>query len=117
MFFFGDPENQASIYWTTALNALGPELAQVPLDELSIDQLKIALAYARMAYESAQRDMAPDEVLKILLEQHDEIFGYLAQADEEFRGKVLGTKPGRIIWLNGYSAENIAKYKALASAN
>lgn len=115
MFFFGGVENQAAIYWSDALHQLGPELPDVPMDELSVQQLKIALAYCRMAYEKAKRDKAPDETLEVLLNQHDEVFATLASVDEDFRGRVLGTHPGRIIWLNGYSPDNVSKYKALAT--
>jgi hypothetical protein len=117
MFFFGEPEDQAKLYWSGATAKTGPQLADRPLDEMSNDELKIALTYARMACEAAQRDGAPDPTLAILLEQHDAVFEALAQSDEVFRDRVLGKGPGRVIWLGGYSPENIAKYQGFASAN
>ena len=68
-----------------------------------------------MAYEAALDAGAEDGTLDVLLARHDAVFEALAAVDDMFRGRVLGTVPGRIIWLSGYDEDNIAKYKLLAS--
>lgn len=118
MFHFGSEEDQAAVYWQAALGKLGPKLPEAHLDDLSLGDIRHALAYARMAYEAALNDGAPSGTLDILLERHDALFGYLASVDDDFKGRVLGTRPGRKpVWLGGYDPDNIAKYQRLASAN
>lgn len=118
MFSFGSPEDQATVYWEEALGKLGPLMPQAPLDELSMQDLRHALAYARMAYEAAIEDEAPIDTLDVLLERHDAVFEALAAVDDKFRDRVLGKTFGKQpVWLGGYDPENIAKYKALAGGS
>lgn len=117
MFFAGNPEDIATMYWERCATLTGPPLPAAPADELSLEELKFALVWARTAYNTALTEGAPDSVLDVLIERHDALFEALAAVDDRFRDRVLGKIPGKIIWLGGYSEENIAKYKALASAN
>lgn len=115
MFNFGTAEDNANLFLEGALSARGPLLPDVHADEMSVQDLRNALAYARMAYEAALEAGAGDDTLDVLLARHDAVFEALAAVDDTFKGRVLGTVPGRIIWLGGYSEDNIAKYKLLAS--
>lgn len=117
MFFFGSPEDQASLYWSAATSMPGPDVAEKPLDEMTIDELRTAIVYCRIAYMKAREDGVPSEALDILLNEYDEAFKALAKADDWFKGLILGTNPGIHHWLNGFTQENIKKYKDLASAS
>lgn len=118
MFYFGSVEDQATMYWEQALGQLGPLMPKAPLDELSMQDLRHALAYARMAYEAAETDGAPASTLNLLMERHDAVFEALAAVDDGFRDRVLGKAFGKQpVWLGGYDPENIAKYKALAGGS
>lgn len=111
MFFFGNPEDTAQLYWRGATEATGPALADAPLDEMSEQELRIALTYARMAYKAGAKDGASDDVMEVLLREHDAVFVALAEISEKFRSYV---KAGACLPLTGFSAESIAKYKNLA---
>lgn len=115
MFNFGTAEDNANLFFEGALSKKGPSLPDVHLDEMSVQDLRNALAYARMAYEAALDAGAEYDTLDALLDRHDGVFEALAAVDDEFKGRVLGTVPGRVTWLGGYSEDNIAKYKLLAS--
>lgn len=115
MFTFGTAEDNANLFLENAVSQRGPALANVHSDEMTIEELRNALTYARMAYEAALEEGAADDTLEVLLTRHDAAFEALAAIDDVFKGRVLGTVPGRIIWLNGYSEENIEKYKRLAA--
>ena len=113
MFLFGSPEDTASLYWNEAISQQGPEVADCHYEDMTQEELEVALVYARIAYETARYDKAPDEVIEYIVNQHDEIFQLLMVADPEFRARVLSPKQ-YITWLGGFSAENIAKYKNFA---
>lgn len=106
------------MYWHGALAKLGPQLPETHIDEMSVADVRNALAYARMAYEAAASDDAPSDTLDHLLARHDAVFAHLASIDDDFKDRVLGRKLGRKpVWLGGYDPQNIAKYQGLASAN
>lgn len=117
MFTFGTAEDNANLFLENAVLQRGPALANIHSDEMTVEELRVALTYARMAYEAALEEGAADDILEVLLTRHDAAFEALAAVDDIFRGRVLETVPGKIIWLNGYSEENIAKYKRLAGEN
>lgn len=111
MFFFGSPEDTAQLYWRNATEVTGPALAEAPLDEMTEKELRIALTYARMAYKAARDDGATEEVMQLLLDEHDAVFVALAEVSEKFRSYV---KAGACLPLTGFSPESIARYKNLA---
>lgn len=117
-FHFGSTEDQANLYWDGALSVQGPDMPSLPLDELSLQDVRNALAYARIACEAAKESDAPIGVYEELVARHDAVFAHLCGIDDDFRDRVLGRKPGRKpFWLGGYDPENIQKYLDLASAN
>ena len=111
MFYFGNPEETAQIYWEKALKMSGPRIADVPADEMTPKSLRSALIYARAAYSFAEIDLQPQSVLDVLMAQYDELFEIMAMVDDTLR-RAIETKKHK--YLGGYSRENIAKYKALA---
>lgn len=113
MFFFGNPEDTAQLYWRNATEITGPALADSPLDEMTEKELRIALTYARIAYKAARDDGASEDVMQLLLDEHDKAFVALARVSQQFRDYV---QAGACLPLTGFSPESIAKYKALASA-
>jgi len=116
MYFFGSIEDTVGLYWGDALNVQGPVLPDCHYDEMSVQDLRNALAYARIAYERALNDDAPEEALEVLMASHDAVFEALAAVDEGFRERALSARQN-IRYLGGYSQENIDKYRALASAS
>lgn len=111
MFDFGAPEDTAQLFWTSALKVRGPKLPETPVDEMSEEELRNAIAYCYLAHQKAQEEGASDEVMQVLVDQHDEVFEALAVASGRFRDNVLNN---RIHWMGGWDPENIAKYKRLA---
>ena len=117
-FHFGSPEDQANMYWDGALTVGGPLLPSAPLDELSLQDVRNALAYARIACKVAEESGATADTYAELVARHDAVFAYLCSIDEHFRQRVTGERPGmKPFWLGGYDPENIQKYIDLASAN
>ena len=112
MFFFGDPSQTAQLYWENAGYVTGPPLPRKPLDEMTEQELRNVLTYARIAYRNAQNDGAPEEVMSLLLQDHDAAFSALAEASERFRTRV---RSNQCMPLTGHSAESVAKYKKLAA--
>lgn len=111
MFFFGNPEDTARLYWRNSTEVTGPYLADAPLDEMSEQELRNALTYARISYKMALQDSADESVVSILLDQYDAVFQALAEVSERFRKAVRGNYCAPI---TGYNPESIAKYKKLA---
>ena len=111
MFYFGNPEETASIYWDKAAGMRGPKVPRRPVDEMSLNQLKNALVYARVAHSLAETDLQPREVLDVLVAQYDEVFEALAETSPILKDCILENKHK---FLGGYERENIEKYKKLA---
>ena len=99
------------MYWDSSLGLDGPGLEALPMDELTLDQLRDAMSYARMTCERALEDQAPAEVMEILTERHDEVYSALAAVDERFQKNIADN---RIQWWGGYDPSNVRKYKKLA---
>ena len=110
MFYFGDPEETAQIYWEKAVAMSGPRFADVPADEMTPKSLRAALVYARCAYSFAEIDLQPQPVLDVLMAQYDELFEIMAMVDDTLK-EAIKTKKHK--YLGGYSKENISKYKEL----
>jgi hypothetical protein len=111
MFQFGSTDQLRDLYSENALAVTGPLLPEVPLDEMSEQDLMNALAYARIAYTRAERDGMSQDVLQALLGQYDEAFAALASVSEKFRDII---RYNRHIYVGGYGEDNIKKYKKLA---
>lgn len=114
MFYFGTPEDNARLLWESALSVPGPTLNEKALDEMTEAECKNALVYARIAYQMAETNESPKEVLDILLAEYDRIFEHTATISEDFKEFIRGH---RHQWLGGYDPENIKKYKKLAGVD
>jgi len=88
MFQFGDPWQVASLYWDSLWYYSGPRIPQEPLLEQSLEQVKVTLVYARMAYQFALKDLAGLETLEILLAIHDAAFIRFGQLDPDFKERI-----------------------------
>ena len=111
MFHFGNPEEIAESYIADALRKPGPPMAEGELEELAPQDLGIAYIYMRMALDRALHyDDAPDEVIEILEEKHDELFCHLVARHYEFREnfRIGNHSPVRLV-----SKEVRDHYKAL----
>jgi hypothetical protein len=111
MFFFGDPEETARMYWEEAGRITGPALPQAPLDELTEQELRNVLTYQRIAIKTAWGDGAADEVVDLMIEEYDRTFAQLASVSESFREAV---RSGWHKVIGGFTRENLDKYKRLA---
>ena len=111
MFFFGNPEDTALLYWERAQSLNGPAMPIGHFDELQPKQLRIAITYARMAFSLAEQEEQPREVLDILIDAYDQVFELLAATSEAFLDTI---KRNQHRFLGGHSKENVRKYKRLA---
>lgn len=112
MFFFGDPKATAELLWEDSKNMDGPNIPDVPLDELNVKDLQIAFAYLYRAVFLAMRtEDLSEEVFDALVERYDEAFAMLARKSEDF---VEAVRNKRHIYVTGYSHETVTKYKKLA---
>jgi TRAP-type mannitol/chloroaromatic compound transport system substrate-binding protein len=111
MYFFGTHEDNASMLMEAAISASGPGVIEGQLMEMTKEEVMNLLAYIRIGYNNAKSANMPDEVLQILLDKYDKTYEHLASISNEFKAIVAS---GKHRWLNGYSKENIAKYKKLA---
>ena len=111
MFFFGDDEDLADLYIQKAADSGGPGLPLGPLDELTLDELRLCGTYLRMAYKMAKNDNASKEVVDLIVAEYDQVFELRARNDGQFYKRIVA---GRMSWLGGYSDANINKYKNLS---
>lgn len=111
MFDFGNPEDTANMVREACLT-YGPGLAEIPLDEMTEDQLRNAITYAYMAYTDAALSDASDAVLSILKEDYDEAFKALAGASEEFRESLYNNTHQ---FLGARTRETVDYYRKLAA--
>ena len=111
MFDFGAPEDTAQLFWASALKVRGPKLPEAPVDEMSEEELRNAIAYCYLAHQKAQEEGASEEVMQVLIDQHDEVFEALVVASDRFRDNVL---KDRINWMGGWDPGHIAQYNRLA---
>lgn len=111
MFFFGDDESAAQLARESALASDGPAVSSSPMQDMTVEELMVAMTYARMACQSAINEGLPQGVFEILLAEYDQMFETLAKKSPAF---VEVVRMNRHVYLGGYSDENVAKYRALA---
>ena len=111
MFFFGSAQDTAELYLNEASTIQGPPI--VAVGSMKPEDIEPSLVYARLAYEKARQENAPEEVLEILVAHHDEYFRLMLDVNPDFRAKVLSPKQF-ITWLGGFDKDNIQKYKNFA---
>lgn len=111
MFDFGDPQDTAKLFWENAVRIQGPRVPDLPYDEMSEQDLRNVFTYLYISAQDALAEGASEEVVRILIDQYDEVFQALAEASESFRNVV---RYNQHVYVGGYSKENIKKYKELA---
>ena len=91
MFYFGSPEDNASLIVKGLVHdSTGPELADKPLDEMTVSELKIANAYLYMAVSRMfQAGDFDQEEYRHLLSWYRMAFTRQAKYDMEFRRFVV----------------------------
>ena len=88
MFNFGSPEQLYALFVeNAAADPSGPGIPDLPVDEMSEEQLQQAMAYSHMAWNMARKQGADDEVLAIAKAYFDEVWTALIDADDEFRAR------------------------------
>ncbi len=113
MFFFGSPEDTATMIWDGALAEKGPMLPDCHPEEMTEQELLNCLTYCRMAAERAMatKNMDPS-VLELLVDQFDQVFAIVVNRVDKFRANFIN---GSHVYLGGYAEKNINKYRALAN--
>lgn len=111
MFVFGDPSTIADLYIESARRVEGPDLPDVPFEELNELQQKAEFTYIYMAYKAALRDGVEGERLDAIMRVYDLTFHKLAKAQDGFVQAVNGN---RHVFLPDWSEETVSKYRMLA---
>ena len=110
VFFFGDPSFVAfSLY--EEVGKFGPGIPWMPVDEMTEEDLRDALTYLRMAYNTASRNGHPDEVLDYIQGDYDKVFVELVRTSKQFARFVKTPGFGPIG--KGERSENRTYYKRL----
>ena len=91
------------------LNAGGPEVPDVHVDELSEQEIKNLLAYYFSAYSHALQEQMDDAVVEVLMNWFDECYIALLEVSESYRERVLSG-----LCLFPGPPSNRAKYLGLA---
>lgn len=84
MFAFGNPEDLARLMMDACSASDGPGVPDMPIDEMTEDELRILLAYTFMAVRSANMEGADDDTMAVLVEWYDQAFLATAEASEAF---------------------------------
>lgn len=93
MFNFGSPEQTYQLFAEQALAVSGPDVAGCPVDEMSSEELKVALTYSLMAYMRAKKQTGDEGVLAVAKSYFDEVWTTMIDTDEGFRQRFIRT-PG-----------------------
>lgn len=92
MFNFGGPEQTARLLWESAIRGGGPGLPEIPMDEMTHDQLESAVVYARIALNNCILEKLGPDVLEICCQRFGEVMGFLSVHDQDFARSVLDHK-------------------------
>ena len=113
MFVFGEPQDVAEMFRQEVNVMWSKEKSSDPIEEQSIEDLKVTLLFAREAYLIALKYNTSDEALDILLNDYDRIFTKLASISESFRQVVLNERHRCI---GGNTDEQKSKYKNIVKS-
>lgn len=90
MFNFGSPEQTAALLWDQGIaEAGGPGIAEKPIDEMTLTELKQTLTYSYLVLTRAIRNDEDSDVIDILQADYLEGFTALCEADQVFRSAVI----------------------------
>jgi len=86
MFNFGNPEDLARMHLDAVTG--GPGLPDMPLDEMTEDDLRELIIYLRAAVDAAHVE-APEETVKVLEEWYFRAFREFCRVNREYCRRVL----------------------------
>ena len=93
MFNIGDPEQiYATFVDYCSGDPDGPGIPDMPVDEMSAEDLRSAVAYSLMAWAMARREEAGEEVMEIAKGYFDAAWMALIEADDDFRQRFIENK-------------------------
>lgn len=89
MFNFGSPEQLYAMIVDRANAEDGPGAPDLPVDEMSVRQLKDAVAYAMICWKIAAKEDADQAVLDLGKKYFDEAWCALIDSDDEFKKRFI----------------------------
>ena len=102
MFVFGDSADATRLFLDEVVaSTRGPALANKHLEDMSEEDLRVAMTWLHVAIDNALRDGADEAVIDLLYGWHEEVFTAVAEASESFRTLF---KQGRITPPGGMEA-------------
>ena len=108
MFFFGDNSVAVDYYYQQGIDASEGRLEEGHFEEMTEEQLRIALTCLRIAILKADEDGASEDVLEALGDTYTEVFTLLCETSQQFREHSL----------KRFSGDQKSKYYLIAlSAN
>ena len=88
MFAFGNPEDTAALFLQTRLAMTGPEVPDCHVDEMSEEDIRIAMAYLYGAVADGLREGLDPQAIEILTQWYDQAFLALAAVSEDFLERI-----------------------------
>lgn len=95
MFFTGDPSFAADYYCDRARMLAKGRLRPKHWEEMTLKELKAAMATLRIALKLAEQDECPQEVLDLLEQPYEVVFRALCEASEAFRDHAIENRGSR----------------------
>lgn len=85
MFFFGDNSVAVGYYYQQGIDASEGRLEDAHFEEMSEEQLRVALTCLRIAILKADEEGASEDILGALEADYQEVFTLLCQTSQQFR--------------------------------
>lgn len=111
MFIFGDARQLADSYVDSAVAGDGPDIPDVPFEELSKEDQLVAFTYIYSAYKAALIDEIDSDAIATLMKDYDDMFMKLVKAQPDFAERV---GQNRHRFLPDYTAGTVNKYRMMA---
>jgi len=112
MFDFGNPEDTAALYAERLETEPDwPSLPRKHAEEMSEEELRVAITYLNVGWHQAQEEGAAQAVLDVIQRDYDEVFTLLATGSRKFR-KFACTKTFICPGADKHEAKK--KYRAIA---
>ena len=109
MFNFGSPEDAAELFLQSRLAMTGPAVADCYLDEMTEEEIRIAMAYLYGAIAEGLRQGLEPEAIEVLVGWYDQAFLALVDISDSFVDRFAA---GAIIPPQGIGHR--ARYAAMA---
>lgn len=90
MFVFGDAADATKMFLDEIMSSTkGPELPDVHFEDMSEEDLRVAMAWLHLVLTKGYRYGVDDSIIEVLTEWYDEVFTALAEASESFRERFM----------------------------